>query len=193
MKTFTITLSIMAGLLILAVGYQLGRHREVRTIPPQLTLEQVLSIRELHLVRHTYSDLFFLHKKNDKTKAIRAIVHVPVDMTAHLNLKKIELVKQGDSILQVILPRATVSKPHYQIDNMTVRETKAFQIYAGRDLYSDVSLYLQSAITERNTAMETQALSNKIALQAEEEGKEYIEYLLRVVGRADIVVRFKED
>jgi hypothetical protein len=193
MKTFSITLSIIAGLLILAVGYQFGRHRDGQTIPPQLTLEQVLSIRELHLVRHTYTDLFFLHKKNDNTKAIRAIIHVPVEMTAHLNLKNIALVKQGDSIQMVILPRATVSKPHYQMDNLTVRETRNFQVYGGPDLYAEVSRYLQTAIAERHTAVETIALSNKIALQAEEEGKEYIEYLLRCVGRPDIVVRFQED
>ena len=74
--------------------------------PQQLTLEQVLYIKELHLVKHTYNDLFFLHKKNDKSKAIRAMVQVPVTITAYINLKEIRLVRQNDSIRQIILPHA---------------------------------------------------------------------------------------
>ncbi len=54
-------------------------------------LEEVLVVKELHLVRHNYNDLFFfLHRKNDKTKAIRAIAQVPVTVTAFLNLKDMQ-------------------------------------------------------------------------------------------------------
>jgi hypothetical protein len=97
-------------------------------------LEQVLSIRELHLVKHTYNDLFFLHRKNDKAKAIRAIVRVPVVVTAHLNLKEIQLVKSGDSIKQIILPRAIVNEPQYHVEKMVLRETRTFPLYAGSDI-----------------------------------------------------------
>ena len=47
-----------------ALGILLYREfrKETTANPQQLTLEQILSIRELHLVKHTYTDLFFIHK-----------------------------------------------------------------------------------------------------------------------------------
>lgn len=191
MKTFIITLCIISSILLLTFGYQLANNQHSPALSPPLTLEQVLSIRELHLVRHTYNDMFLLHRKNNPTKAAVAIVQVPVEITAHLNLKNIELIKQGDSLQVVILPRATVSKPGYQLAQMTVRKTRGWQLYAGPHLYSQVSQYLQAALAERSAAVETRAMAEKIALQAETEGKEYVEYLLRCVGRDDVVVRFQ--
>ena len=191
MKTLAIILSVAAIILAFAGGYFIGRTKPIQSVPPQLTLEQVLSIRELHLVKHTYNDLFFLHKKNDKTKAIRAIVHVPVVVTAHLDMKKIQLVRQADSVRQIILPRAIVNAPHYQLENMVIRETRSFQIYVGKDLYPEVGHYIHSLIAERSTTIEAMAITQRIAIQAEEEGKEYIEGLLRSIGRSDIKVLFE--
>ncbi len=96
-----------------ALGILLYREfrKEPTVQPQQLTLEQILSIRELHLVKHTYNDLFYLHKKNNPAKAIRAIVQVPVTITAYLNLKDIEIISHGDSVQQIILPKATLSDP----------------------------------------------------------------------------------
>ena len=42
----------------------------------QLKLEEILAIKELHLVKHSYKDLFFLHRKNDINKSVRAIAQV---------------------------------------------------------------------------------------------------------------------
>jgi hypothetical protein len=173
-----------------AAGLFYGRTQPTTPSPTQLTLEQVLSIRELHLVKHTYNDLFFLHKKNDKTKAIRAIVQVPVVVSAYLNLKEIELIKEGDSIKQLILPKARMNPPHYQVEKMIVRETRSVQVHVGRDLYPAVGNHLQVILAERVVNVETLAVTQRILVQAEQEGKEYIESLLKSLGRSDILVRF---
>ncbi len=156
----------------------------------QLSLEQILSIKELHLVKHTYHDLFFLHKKNDETKAIRAIVHVPVEITAYLNLKEINVVYEHDSIKQVVLPHAYLHAPQYKLDQLVVRETRSFQIYAGKDLYPLVGNCMGALIAERMDTVRSMAVANRILVQAEAEGKTYIENLLKSVGRADIKVTF---
>lgn len=158
----------------------------------QLTLEQVLSIRELHLVKHTYTDLFFLHKRNDPHKPIRAIVQVPVTITAYLNLNDIELVWQGDSIRQVILPSAVLDKPVYHTDNMIVRETRAFQLHAGKDLYPQVATYLGSQIALRIDTVRYQAEASRILIRAETEAKEYLDGILHVLGHTGVEVIFKD-
>lgn len=161
--------------------------------PQHLTLEQILSIRELHLVKHTYIDLFMLHKQNNPAKAIRAIVQVPVTVTAYLNLKDIELIKSGDSIRQIILPRAVLNEPIYYVGNMVVRETRGFQIRAGKDLYPEVVEYLSSTIAARIDTTRYRAESNRILLQAEAEGMDYLTGVLHALGRSDIKVTFSDE
>jgi hypothetical protein len=158
--------------------------------PNQLKLEEILSIKELHLVKHTYRDLFFLHRKNDGKKAIRAIAQVPVTVTSYINLKDIKVIKVNDSIKSVILPRAHLNAPNYEIDKMLIRKTRSFQLHAGGDLYPEVSRYLQTTITQRMDSIRATAIQNRILEQAEAEGKEYIETVLKAVGRPDIKVSF---
>ncbi len=159
----------------------------------QLTLEQILSIKELHLVRHQYQDLFFLHKNNNVNKPIRAIAQVPVVVTAYINLKDIEVIHKNDSVKVVILPHAQLSDPHYQIENMVIRETRSLQVHVGKDLYPKVGLYLSHTIADRMKAMRKAAEDNHILTQAETEVKTYIETLLKAVGRTDVVVTFKKE
>ena len=188
-----------AAILILAIlfGALAGIFifREVykpKATPQKLTLEQVLYIKELHLVKHTYTDLFFLHKKNDPRKAIRAMVQVPVTVTAYINLKEIRIIKQNDSIRQIILPHAKLDQPHYQTNKMLVRETRSLQLYAGKDLYPQVTGYMQTLIADRMQTVSTMAISNEILIQAETEAKQYIESLLAALGHATIEVKFDD-
>ncbi|HPM31539.1 MAG TPA: DUF4230 domain-containing protein [Chryseolinea sp.] len=168
-------------------------HRKPALRTQPLRLEEILSIKELHLVKHVYQDLFFLHKKNNQSKAIRAIVQVPVEITAYLNLKEIEVVYHNDSIKQVILPRANLNAPQYKVDQMVVRQTHAMQIHMGKDLYPEVSVYLSAVLKERMYTVRKLAISNRIVLQTEAEGKMYIERLLKEVGREDIRVTFGDE
>jgi hypothetical protein len=100
MKTFISILILGVVTAAFIGGMFYGRFKPTPPSPQQLTLEQILSIKELHLVKHTYTDLFFLHKHNDPSKAIRAIVQVPVVVTAYLDLKEIKLIKENDSVRQ---------------------------------------------------------------------------------------------
>ena len=158
--------------------------------PQKLTLEQVLYIKELHLVKHTYNDLFFLHRKNDKRKAIRAMVQVPVTVTAYINLREVKIIHAGDTLQEIILPHAVLNEPHYQTDKMIVRETRSLQLYAGKDLYAQVPNYIQQLVAERIALVRTLAVSNQILIQAEAEGKQYIEGLLATLGYHYVNVTF---
>lgn len=156
-------------------------------------LEQILIVKELHLIRHDYTDIFFLHRKNDKTKAIRGVAHVPVSITAFLNLKEMKWVKRNDTIKAVVLPRAQLNAPSYGIDQMTVRETRGLQFHVGTDLYPKVSQYLSAIVAERQDSIRQLAIRNQILVQAEAEGKQYVETLLKTMGRPDVRVTFDDE
>ena len=185
-------------LLALALGTAVGVWVTNTWFAPEgqntpVRLEEVLVVKELHLVRHNYNDLFFLHRKNDKTKAIRAIAQVPVTVTAFLNLKDMQWIKRNDSIKQVLLPRAQLNDPSYGVDQMEIKETRGFQIHIGGDLYPQVSKYLSAIIKERMDTIRQRAIQNKILIQAEAEGKQYIEGLLKGIGRTDVKVTFGDE
>jgi hypothetical protein len=105
------------GIIALSVGaiagiaaYSIYRSTTNKSYSPaQLRLEEILSIKELHLVRHRYTDLFYLHRKGHPAKAVRAVAQVPVTVTAYIDLKQIRLVKSNDSIRGVILPKLFLS------------------------------------------------------------------------------------
>lgn len=181
--------------LALALGAGLGIWINQTWINPspgigQVRLEEVLVVKELHLVRHNYNDLFFVHRKNDKSKAIRAIAEVPVTVTAFINLKEMKWEKRNDSIKQVVLPVAQLNDPAYGLDQMVIKETRGFQFHVGKDLYPQVSKYIGQIIAERKDTIRNRAIENKILQQAEVEGKQYIEGLLRSIGREDVKVTF---
>jgi hypothetical protein len=181
------------GLIVAAFigGFFYGRITPSQS-PQQLTLEQILSIRELHLVKHTYTDLFFLHKNNKPSKAIRAMVQMPVTITAYLNLKDIELQWRHDSLQAVILPRAQLNQPVYHTDRMVIRETRSWQVHVGKDLYPAVGEYLGKTIASRMDTAQRLAESNRILIQAEAEGKEYVESILKALGHEQVVVTFND-
>jgi len=189
MKTITPTL-LISGLIVAAFLGGLFYQDIHAPAPQKITLEQILSIRELHLVKHTYHDLFFLHRNKDEHKAMRAIVQVPVTITAYLNLKNIQLVYEGDSLRKVILPPAILDEPVYQMNQAVVRETRGFQVHAGKDLYPAVSAYLAEVIRNRMDTVRNRAIANRMLVQAEAEGKEYIESILHTLGREDVKVTF---
>src|SRR5258706_10395163 len=189
MKTFIPILVIIV--LAFAAGYFYHKSTPLPS-PQQLTLEQILSIKELHLVKHTYTDLFFLHKKNNPNKPIRAIVQVPVTITAYLNLKEIQLVRENDSIKTIVLPHAKLNEPNYHVGQMIIRETRSLQVHVGKDLYPLVGEYIRERISERIDTLRKAAITYRILNQAETEGKEYIESLLIAVNRKDIKVIFEQ-
>lgn len=187
-KITTVLLAILnAGL----IGVFFYKHLFTTPAPiNHMRLEEILSIRELHLVKHEYNDLFFLHRKGDPRKPVRAIASIPVSITSYLDLREIRLIKSNDSIVKIILPAARLNDPAYALDQMTVQKTRSFQLHAGRDLYPEVCRYLQMTIHQRMDSIRNEAVSNHILEQAEAEGKAYIEYVLRSAGRSDIAVSF---
>lgn len=191
MKTriFIFVMILVLGATLGIVGYR-SLWPELKTAEGKIALEEILSIKELHLVRHTYRDLFYLHRQNDPHKAIRAIVEVPVSVTAFINLKDIRIVRHNDTIRTVILPQAKLYPAVYDLDRMTIRKTRSFQLHIGRDLYPEVSDYLKNTLVQRLDSMATVATRNQILEQAEAEGKEYIETILKGVGRGDVMVTF---
>jgi hypothetical protein len=190
MKTKIIILALALIIGGVIGGYINNRFFKSVPQPGYLKLEEILSIKELHLVKHGYQDLFFLYRKNDPTKPVRAIAKVPVTITSYVNLKEIRIVRVNDSIKKVILPQARLNAPSYEIDKMTVIKTRSFQLHAGKDHYPEVSKYLSESLSQRMDSIRALAIENKILEQAEAEGKDYIEHVLIAVGRPDIIVSF---
>jgi hypothetical protein len=54
-----------------------------------------------------------------------------------------------------------------------------------------VSTYLQGVLAARADTVRNLAVANRILIQAEEEGRQYMMDLLRELGRPDVVVRFE--
>ncbi len=75
---------------------------------------------------------------------------------------------------------------------MIIRETRSFQIHAGKDLYPLIGSYLGERVATRMDTAKHLAETNRILIQAEAEGKEYVEGLLHAFGRQDIVVTFDD-
>jgi hypothetical protein len=189
---------IISAILLFVAGALAGilifhKTTQPKETPQRLSLEQILTIKELHLVRHTYQDLFFLHKGNNKNKPVRAIVRVPVTVTAFIDLKEIKIVHQHDSVKQVVLPRATLNVPLYRVDEMVITKTRAFQVHAGEDLYPAVSTYLGAVVAERIKVVNEMAVAHDILLQAEAEAKDYVERLLRAAGYKHVKVTFGDE
>ncbi len=193
MKTLTPTFIIIALLVAAFLGGYFIHHNEEPAVQQRITLEEILSIRELHLVKHTYHDLFFLHRKNDMNKPIRAIVEVPVTITAYLNLRDIRLMYEGDTLKKVILPSAILDEPAYQVSRMKILETRGFQVHAGKDLYPTVGNYLGDIIRARSDSARSLAIANRILVQAEAEGKAYVESILKTLGHGDVTVTFDSE
>jgi hypothetical protein len=186
--TYTIGIALTVGTLAGIWITIIYNRVEKQYSPAQLKLEEILSIKELHLVRHRYTDLFYLHRKGDPDKPVRAIAQVPVTITAYIDLKQIRLIKRGDSITRVILPKAMLETPNYEIEKMRITKTRSFQFHAGKDQYPDVSKYLQGTMATRLDTIRSIAVENHILEQAENEAKAYVESLLRAIGRTDITV-----
>jgi hypothetical protein len=115
---------------------------------------------------------------------------VPVIVTAYIDLKEMKLIKHGDSLREVILPRARLNEPQYQVEKMTVRETRSMMVHVGKDMYPQVAHYVQVTLHERVELIKQMAVTNRILIQAEEEGKEYIEKLLHQLGCGNVEVKF---
>ena len=192
MKTI-VPILIIFGLLVAAFLTGLFYHK-VKPVPTQqLTLEQILSIRELHLVKHQYNDIFLLHRKNDPGKPVRAIVQVPVTVTAFLNLKDITLEYRHDTLQRVILPHAILHEPVCDLAHITIRETRGFQLHVGKDLYPLAGRYLTTALQGQLDSTRHRAIAHKILIQAEAEGKEYIASILQALGHAGVDVTFNDE
>ncbi len=193
MKTIVPTLVIIGIIVAAFLAGLFYHHVSPPPTPQQLTLEQILSIRELHLVKHQYHDIFLLHRQNDQDKPVRAIVQVPVTVTAYLNLKDIKLEYHHDTLQRVILPHAILNQPVCELNNLTIRETRGFQLHVGKDLYPQVGRYLAAAIQTQLDSARHHAIGHQILIQAEAEGKEYIESILLALGHGGVTVTFNDE
>jgi hypothetical protein len=179
---------ILSALLAVALWHTQGKSP--KPSPSVLHLEEILSIKELHLVKYSYNDLFYIHRRNNSDKPVRAIAHVPVSVTSYINLKEISIEKVNDTIRRVVLPAARMQDPVYSLDKMRVTKTRSFQLHAGADQYPEVVRYLSQILVTRKDSVRALALRNNILEQAEAEGKDYIENLLVVAGYRNVEVTF---
>ena len=190
-STSAIIIAVLAGAVVIANLYFTFRTKFSEPVAG-MKLEEVISVKELHLVKHHYNDQFYLHRKNNAEKAVRAIADIPVTVTAYIDLKAVKVVRSNDSIKQIILPRAKMIEPQYHISELQVKKTRSFIFYAGKDLYPEVANYLKDNLALRAAVIRERAVSNNIILQAETEAKLYVESLLRATGHPNVAVVYSK-
>jgi excinuclease UvrABC nuclease subunit len=76
---------------------------------------------------------------------------------------------------------------------MNILETRGFQLHAGQDIYPAVIGYFGDVIQNRMDSARNLAVANRILVQAEAEGKMYVEDMLKTLGREDIQVTFNKE
>ncbi|MEM6736680.1 MAG: DUF4230 domain-containing protein [Bacteroidota bacterium] len=177
-KTLLIIVLVLSLLSGSIAGIWIYKKFFERQKSDRATLEKVLKIKELHLVQHVYEDLFFLHRKNNPNKAVRAIAQVPVKLNAFIDLDKALIIRQGDSIHQIKLPMAQLDEPNYMIDKMIVKSVKNFQFHIGTDLYGGVLNYVQQIVEERKESIKQKAIRRDILTQTENEAIAYFKSIL---------------
>lgn len=187
MKT-TLLYFLAAVILAAAILYHASIPDPPAPATGQVTLEQILSVKELHLVRHEYNDLFFLHRRNDASRPVRAIAQVPVTVTAYINLKEMRFESSGDTVRAILLPHARLKSPEYRLDQLVLRDTRTLAVHVGRGIYPMVAEGLRLHVAKRSDSLQQVAVRNHILTQTESEGKAWMEWFLKTVGRGDIRV-----
>jgi hypothetical protein len=181
-----VVIAVLAGAVVIIHLYK--AFETTTNPPPQIKLEEVISVKELHLVKHHYNDQFYLHRKNDRRKSVRVIADIPVTVTAYIDLKAVKVIHSGDSIKEIVLARAKMLEPQYHLSELQVTKTRQFILYAGKDLYPEVSAYLKDNIATRSALIKERAIQNNILHQAETEAKAYVESLLKAIGHPNVSV-----
>lgn len=190
------TLSVIFIVLSLAGGIIGGmtiQKRFLKDKPNDLAVfKEIVRVRELHLMNYTYQDIFFLHKNNDQNKQIKAISIVPVEVSAYINLKEIQLNYHNDTLVEIRLPEPVIKEPNYMFDNMTIKNVSSFQIYIGKNLYVEVAKHISEIMARRKYKIEQIATAQGIIENTKTEATLYIESILKGLNLFCVPIRFIE-
>ncbi len=190
-KTLTIVL------LSLALGILAGIIIHKRFFKPNSNdiakFKEIIKIKELHLLKHTYQDLTFIHRKNDTSKSLKAVATVPVNVSAFIDLTQMQIKYSNDTISKIILPMPQLTDPNYQIDKMEVKRVKSFQIHIGKDLYAEVLTFLKDIVSRRKKAIIQLSLNNGIVNETQKGAREYITSLLKGLNIPPVPIEFDQE
>ncbi|MBM3176554.1 MAG: DUF4230 domain-containing protein [Bacteroidetes bacterium] len=191
MKNYTnLGLSFLAGAVsFLCIWLIFGSAKSKANPEGRIHLHEITEIKELHLVKHRYTDLFFLHKKNNPEKPIVAIVQIPVTITAYVDLRGIIISENFKEETLVLIPKAKVGQPTYEIEKMSIRETGNFSVQVGTRHYPLVVESIQDQINQRKDSLVRIAVANKIIEQTETGAKSWIENFLKSAGHKNVTVK----
>ncbi len=184
----------LAALLIVAAvvgGIIIGRRLNKPGTGSLAKLEEIKKIKELHLVKHNYQDISFIHRKSDPSKAVRAILVMPVSVTGYIDLEQIEVVHNEDSIERIILPDPILGDPNFYVDKMEIRSVRDFQIHIGRDLYSEVLEYFKKLAVSRKDSIRKLSISNGLLTETRNESRKYVLSLLNGLRLGFVRLEFR--
>jgi len=183
-------------LLALVLGSLLGAfiHKKFAKPAPKdiAVFQEIIKQRELHLIKHLYQDVCFIHRKNDTSKAIKAITIIPVSLSAYIDLKKLEIKMKGDSVKSIMLPSPEIGDPNYRVDSMQVIQVKSSFIHIGKDLYTEVTEQIQNIVQLRKEAILETSVKYDIIGQTKNEALEYISSLLKSLNMSHVQVSFAD-
>jgi len=183
---------VLLSLVIGVIGGVFVHKQFEKPAPSDIAkFKEIIKIKELHLLKHTYQDLTFIHKKNDTSKSLKAVALVPVDISAFIDLTQMHIEYCNDTISKIILPQPQMTDPNYQIDKMEVKKIKTFQVHIGKDLYSEVLNYLKDIVARRKNAIIQLSVENGIIKETKEGAQEYITSLLKGLNIHSVPIEFK--
>lgn len=143
----------------------------------------------LHLIKHLYQDYCLIHRKNDTRKAVKAIAIIPVEISAYIDLKTMEIQMEGDSVKTIVLPPPKIDDPNYRVDSMKVIEVRSSFMHLGGDLYTKVTEQIRDIVQRRKADLLQTSVKNNIIGQTKIEARNYIQDLLQSLqwGYVDVV------
>jgi hypothetical protein len=188
--------NLIIVLLALILGSLLGAflHKKFTKKGPESVaiFEEIIEQRKLHLIKHIYQDICYIHRKNDTRKAIKAIAIIPVSISAFVDLEKMEIQMAGDSVKSILLPPPEIDDPNYQVDSMKVIQVKSALIHIGKDLYTKVTEQIRDIVQERKREVLETSSQYDILGQTRTEAIEYFTSLLKNLNMGHVEVSFSD-
>lgn len=164
------------------ISFAFFRNNTIKYVDASINITEIRKIKQLHLVKHVYEDVILMHKGDDTTKTIQAIITVPVEISGYVDLEKCSL----DSLSkELVVPAPQLTEPQYSTPN--ARHVR--RVFSGKP--ADYINRYAKMLTARKTLIVERAKANKILENTREECENYFEQFFKSMS-VTYKVRFRE-
>jgi len=153
-------------------------------------INQIKTVKELHTISCLFDDLVFIHRKDDPSKSLWAILKIPVEVSAYTDLEKVDYIIKNDTLTEIVLPNAVLSDPNYQLDKSTAIKVRSFQFHIGSNNYVNTINIIKERIKEGKISINQRAVEHGILKQADQEAEKYFQTLMSLFGKKNVQISF---